>query len=316
MGCACSSSCSKKLGLWKTGPGDAAANFAAYQAPGGCDETALYHLELPNDDDATHSLFIEGLPGCSPAELFEGVDAQDVWRTLLPEFGAKRSTFQFKTGDSVGAVKQRLASELRLDALSLRVFIDGHEVLDPERCIATALSRPNPTAPVDSGTCTFGSAAGSSMEYAELAAADFVMVGGAPNDASSDESTQCTLAGMQQQIQAMQHQMQRQQEIIAEQQSELSRSTTSMAKMHFETDIKNRVAIQRAYRRFITRRRDWKCSSSTKIQAVIRRFVALRRFHHVRSSATISIQALYRAHVARADLASKVWERDAIMEVL
>ena len=37
----CSSSCSKKVGLWKKGSGGAAANVTAHQAPGGCDETAL-----------------------------------------------------------------------------------------------------------------------------------------------------------------------------------------------------------------------------------------------------------------------------------
>jgi hypothetical protein len=299
----CSSSCKKKPGPWKKGPSVSTAKVVAHQAPDANDLSALYHVEPPNDDGAMHSLFIESLPDCAPAELFEGVNAEDMWRTLLPNCGATRTEFQFKPGDTVGAVKQRLAMQLQLDPLSLRVFVDGHEQLDDERFVTTEL-----ISSVDLGACTAASAEGSSMEYAELAAADFVMVGGAPNDAVSDASAQCTLAGMQQQIQAMQQQMQRQQEIIADQQSELSRSSSNMAKMHFETDKKNRTTIQRAYRRFISRRQEWKHSSSIDIQSAVRRFVAVRRCHHVRSSASISIQAIYRARVVRADIASKVRE--------
>jgi hypothetical protein len=304
----CSSSCKKKLGPWKQGSGD----DIAHQASDAHDMTALYHLEPPTDDGATQRLFIESLPDCAPAELFEGVDAHDVFRTLLPECGAARTEFQFKPDDTVGAVKQQLATQLQLDPLSLRVFVDGHEQLDNERCV---FFRPAAAIPVDSGTCAAASAAGSSntsMEYAELLAADFVLVGGVPKP-PSDEPAQCTLAmfqAMQKQMHAMQQQMQRQQEhfqtIIADQQSELSRSTSTIAKMHFETDKQNRTTIQRAYRRFIIRRRDWKRSSSVEIQSAVRRFVARRRYHHVRSSAAILIQTTYRTHVVTTDLSSKV----------
>jgi hypothetical protein len=293
------------LGPWKNGPAVSATQVCAADVSTG-DLTALYHFEPPNEDFDNYgagSLFIESLPGYSPSpsELFEGVDTEDVWRMLEPE-GSKHAQFRFGQGETIGAVKQRLAAELQLDSLSLRVVVNEHEIPDPDVSITAALTKPTPA-----------TTAGSSMEYAQLEAADFVLVA-APSQ-PLDQPAQFSLAQMQLQIRAMQQQMerqesasQRQQQIISDQHSENQQLRESMANVHFETDKKNRTRIQRACRLFIARRQDVKSRSSVQIQTAARRFVAMRHYQHLRSSAAILVQATYRGHAVRTALASQVGE--------